>query len=294
MFAKLRGRCRSFLDHPLVRLELRRVRRKRWWPGRRAYVVVPVLWGVLLGYAVTLALGDALGDALGVLLAAVVTGVPLFCLLSATASLLAFVLPWIAPVLTASTIARERELGTLDLLRVTLLTGRSIVLGKSGACMVRLWPGIGMLLLLAPFRPGASVGGRVLSVTDLSGLEAALTSGMEQRWVWLLITGVLMSVWRTLRSLSDLVFHAAVGMFVSALVRSPAVAIAASYAFIITMRVALWLGRMFFFGLSTVWLMDVLEGAWMVPGLATVAPVLGEAAAAALLLWAAVRRLKRE
>ncbi len=291
MFSKLRERYRSFLTHPVVQLELRRGRRRRWWwSGRRFFIVGLVLLGVLLGYSVVLAVGDPLDSKL----AAVVTGVPFFCLLGAVESLLAFALPWIAPVFTASTIARERELGTLDLLRVTLLSERSIVLGKLGACIVRLWPGIRILLLLSPLRIASVVGGRVVGATDLFSILTDLASGAQRQWVWLFMAGVL----EMLRPWSGLAFHAAVGMFVSALVRSSSMAIAVSYAAIITVRGTLWVGQTVFFGLLTVLFLERVSTAsdatWMVPGLLTGVIVLGEVAAAVLLLWAAVRRLKRE
>jgi len=39
---------RAMLDHPILRLELRRIRRKRWWPGRRFFLFYPVLLGQTL------------------------------------------------------------------------------------------------------------------------------------------------------------------------------------------------------------------------------------------------------
>ncbi len=39
------------LDHPILRLELRRIRRNRWWPGRRFFLFYPVLLGQTLFFA---------------------------------------------------------------------------------------------------------------------------------------------------------------------------------------------------------------------------------------------------
>lgn len=193
----------------------------------------PALLGAALGYGLALALNDTPG----VQLMALATGLPVTCLLSVATGLLAFVLPWIAPALTAATIARERELGTLDLLRVTLLSERSIVLGKLGGCLARLWPGILTLALLIPFQIVGIAGSGLLSGS--SPLYLMLEDGLElgTSWAWL----VLISVPGLLRPWCDLALNAAIGLFVSALSRSSGVAIAVSYAAILVTRVSLWL-----------------------------------------------------
>jgi hypothetical protein len=141
----LSERWQAVLDHPILRLELRRIRRGRWWPGRRFFLSYLVFLGVVLGYSVMLALDDSLGWRLWYLSN---YESKVCALLIVVTWLLGFALPWIAPALTAAATARERELGTLDLLRTTLLTERSIVLGKLGGCLIRLWPGILALVLL--------------------------------------------------------------------------------------------------------------------------------------------------
>ncbi len=282
-------RWQSVLDHPILRLELRRIRRNRWWPGRRFFLFYPALLGCALGYGVFLALAESQGGQL----AALVTGVPVICLLGVVTSLLAFALPWIAPALTASTIARERELGTLDLLRATLLTERSIVLGKLGGCLARLWPGILALALLAPFQLVGTVAW--MGGSGLSGLFA-IDLGFERglSWVWgFLLTGVV----GLLRPWGDLALHAAVGLFVSALSRSPGTAIAVSYGAVLVARVTLWLGQTLFSGLGSLLLVGpmlaVPEAVMLIPALVSLATVFIEVLGAALLVWGAIWALKR-
>jgi len=213
--------------HPILSLELRRVRRKRWWPGRRFFLFYPALLGAALGYGLVLALSDSRN----VQLLAVGTGVPALCLLGLITSFLAFVLPWIVPVLTATSVARERELGTLDLLRVTTLTSRSIVLGKLGGCLVWLWPGVLVLALLSPLVWVA--GGSVWSLADFTTLMGESAPDARWPWAWLLLADL--SEW--IRLWGHLALHAAVGLFFSVLSRSSRMAVVASYGAIIGLRV---------------------------------------------------------
>lgn len=138
-------RWQAVLNHPILRLELRRIRRGPWWPGRRFFLFYLVLLGAVLGCSVMLALDDSLGWRLWHLSS---HGSRICALLIVVTWLLGFALPWIMSALAAMTIAHEQELGTLDLLRATLLAERSIVLGKLAGCLVRLWPGILVLMLL--------------------------------------------------------------------------------------------------------------------------------------------------
>jgi hypothetical protein len=284
----LAERWRAILAHPVLQLELRRIRRKRWWPGRRFFLFYPALLGATLGYGVMLALSDSWG----VRLAAVATGLPVVCLLSVVTSLLALALTWIAPALTATTIARERELGTLDLLRVTLLSERSIVLGKLGACLAWLWPGILTLVLLAPFQLTVLAGGGLFGSSSLVATVMEPASEAAWAWVWLLLTGV--AGW--VRRWSDLAFHAAVGLFVSALSRSVGVAITTSYGAVLVARVAFWLATSAL-GFLPLLLMDQ---AWATDEIAiAVSPVVSlvmsfiEFAGAVLLVWGAIWWLRR-
>jgi len=247
MLAGVRARWRSILDHPILRLELRRIRRKRWWPGRRFFLFYPALLGVVLGCGAMLALTDSLG----VQVLALAVGLLLAFLVGVVAWLFGFALPWIAPALTATTIARERELGTLDLLQVTLLTDRSIVLGKLGGCLAWLWPGILVLLLLSPIqiaRVTVSGGGSLFGFSYLPVLMAAPPGDTDLWWVWVLLGGV--AGW--LRGWGDLALHMAIGLFVSTLVRFSGMAVAVSYGVILAARAALWLGRSLLFPLLIV------------------------------------------
>jgi len=292
MIAGARERWQAVFDHPILRLELRRIRRKRWWPGRRFFLLYPVLLGAVLGCGITLALTNSLE----VQLTALAAGVPVFCTLSVVTMLLSFALAWIAPALTATTIARERELGTLDLLRTTLLTERSIVLGKLGGCLARLWPGILALALLSPFQIALlSVSGSLgLSSLAMTGIDSVPRTGLF--WVWLLLAGLI--GW--LRPWSDLALHATVGLFVSALTRSSGTAVAIAYSAILVARVAFYLVS----SLANVVLVAVpatlvntpetmMSVAFAIPTLVSLGTVLVEFVGAALLVWGAVWWMKR-
>ena len=255
----------------MLRLALRRTRRKRWWPGRRFFMFYPALLGAALGYGVIVALSRSEQ----VLLAALVTGVPAVCLMGVFTGLLAFVLPWIVPALTAASIARERELGTLDLLRTTLLTERAIVWGKLGGCLVQLWPGILTLALLAPFQL-LWVGSASWSFYLPAMLMGPL-SDTAWSWGWLILVGVA----GLLRPWGDLALHAAVGLLVSARARSSGVAVFIAYSAILVVRVSLWLAR------------SLLSSVLMAPAQMALGMVLVEFAGAALSLWGAIWWMKR-
>ena len=241
-----------------------------------------------MGYGVILALSDSWG----VQLAVFITGLPIVCLLSVVTSLLALTLAWIAPALTATTIARERELGTLDLLRVTLLSERSIVLGKLGGCLAWLWPGMLTLVLLAPFQLIVAAGGGLFGSSSLVATVTEPAPGAAWPWMWLLLTGV--AGWA--RRWSDLALHAAVGLFVSALSRSVGVAITTSYGAVLVARVALWLatsalGFLPLLLMDQAWATD--EMVMAVPATASLVMSFIEFAGAVLLVWGAIWWLRR-
>jgi len=292
------------LEHPILWLELRRIRRTRWWPGRRFFLFYPVLMGGVLGCGVIVALSLGLEnfpdrarffDPFGLQLAALVAGAPVVCLVSVVTSLLSFALPWLAPALTSATIARERELGTLDLLRATTLSERAIVLGKLGGCLARLWPGILALLLLSPFQLIGTVGvglfGDFSSLFLLTGMDA------EQTWLWLLLAGF--SGW--LKPWGDLALNAAVGLFVSALSRTSGAAVAISYAAILVARVTLWLASSLLLPalmmLAVADPMELMGGSMeyemLFLGLIPLATVLAEIVGAVLLVWGSINFLER-
>lgn len=294
------ARIRARFDYPILRLELRRIRRRRWWPGKRLVLCVvllgPVLLGLAVAYGVVLATTDFLQREP---VAAVALGVPVVCLPGMVVWLLSLILPWIAPALTAGTIARERELGTLDLLRATLLTERGIVLGKLMGCLAWLWPGIVALVALAPFQLVRMAGGGlfVCPSSDLVSVLAIVTeSGVERMWLWLVVS-ILAACFRPL---SDLAFNAAVGLFVSALARTPGMAVAASYGAILVVRIALWLAPSLVYPALLLSSYDFLAspGVWGdllagVSGVFPLAVVFAEIVAAGLLVWGAVLRLRR-
>ncbi|MBN1812101.1 MAG: hypothetical protein JXA14_09725 [Anaerolineae bacterium] len=291
-------------DNPILQLELRRIRRRRWWPGRRLFLFYPVLLGIVLGYGVMLVLTGSVG----VQIAAIATGVSLGAVLGVVVWFLGMALPWIAPALAATTIARERELGTFDILRTTLLSERAIVLGKLGACLAQLWPGILLLVLLAPFQVLGMMGGGALclcpSYSDLSALALASELGME----YVIVSLVLSAFVGTLRPLADVVLHAGLGTFVSSLLRSSGAAVAVSYGAVLVVRVAAWLAMSI---ISAVLVYSSVDPAifdaslanpgaglsilsWLAPSLASLVLIVGEILAALLLIWGAVLRLEWE
>jgi hypothetical protein len=281
----------AMLDHPIVRLELQRIRRTRWWPGRRFFMFYPALLGAALGYGVMLALSDSLYVQLGLF----ASSLPVVCLLGTFASLLAFTLPWIAPALTAVSIARERELGTLDLLRVTLLGERSVVLGKLVACLARLWPGMLTLALLAPLQLMWG-GGISAGAMQLPGLLTDSVSDLGWLLRWLFLVGLV----GLLRPWGHLALHAAAGLFVSVLSRSVAIAIPVSYGALIALRVALWLlssmaGVALTIPLSTAAEMTetAMNARLIIPSLTALGGVVAEFGGAALLVWGTVWWMKR-
>lgn len=272
------ARWHAALDHPILRLELRRIRRRRWWPGRRFFLLYPALLGAALGYGLALVVNDTLVTRT----LALATGLPLVCLVSAVAWLLSLLLPWVAPVFTGTAIARERELGTFDLLRATLLTERSIVLGKLAGSMAQLWPAILALALLTPFQ---------LVLVDAGGWAGQLVSGAElgvrQIGALLLTTA---AGW--LKPWGNLAFNAALGIFVSTLSRTTSAAIAVTFGALIVARVGLWFAAAV---LTSVLMFSFMSPnmALLVPGLVSLATALLEILGAVLAVWAAIWWLKR-
>jgi hypothetical protein len=291
-------------NNPILQLELRRIRRRRWWPGRRFFLFYPVLLGIVLGFGVMLVLTDWVG----VQVAAVATGVSLGALLGVVVWLLSMALLWISPALAAVTIARERELGRFDVLRSTLLSEWAIVLGKLGACLAQLWPGILLLVLLAPFQVVRVLGGNVMclgsSYFNLSALMLASELGVE----YVIVSLVLSTFVSALRPLADLALHIGAGMFISSLLRSSGAAIAATYGVILVVRVAAWLvtsmgGSVLMYGLIDLTIFDdsfaglgagVSMLGWLALSLVSLVLILGEVFAAFLLVGGAIWRLWRE
>ena len=116
--------------------------------------------------------------------------------------------------------------------------------------------------------------------------------------VWLLL--VVSIVTACLRPLSDLAFNAAVGLFVSALARTPGMAVAASYGAILVVRIALWLAPSLVYPALLLSSYDPLAspGVWgdllaRVSGVFPLAVVFAEFVAAGVLIWGAVLRLRR-
>jgi len=292
-------------DNPILQLELRRIRRRRWWPGRRFFLFYPVLLGIVLGFGVMLVLTDWVG----VQVAAVATGVSLGAMLGIVVWLLSMALLWIAPGLAAATIARERELGRFDVLRTTLLSEWAIVLGKLGACLAQLWPGILLLVLLAPFQVVRMLGGSVTCLGPSSYFNLATLALASELGVEYVIVSLLLSAFvGALRPLADLALHIGLGMFISTLLRSSGTAIAVTYGAVLVVRVAAWLvtsigGSVLVYGLMDPVIFEnsfVSLGAgmsmlsWLALVFVSLVLIVGEVLAALLLVGGAVWRLRWE
>lgn len=300
-------RWAAISDNPIIRREMGRISHHDvWWPGWRFYLIVLLVYPiVLIGLAGCAGL-VFLAERNEVKIAAGVTGFPIIALFSVAAWLLSWGLPWIAPALTASTIARERERGTLDLLRATLLSERSIVLSKLGARLLMLWPGIFLLLILAPFQiigslglggcfcPGMAPLGMMPALYGMSDLD-------DWRWIaaWLISTLVL----GTLQPLANLAFHAAIGVFISALAASSGAAVVLSYGAVIAVRAFIQLITSLLGPVVIFALLEALSAAidslvfeqtsfWMLSVLPFLV-VMVEFISSVVLVWAAAWRLKR-
>jgi hypothetical protein len=300
----LRTRWRTVCNNPILRLELRRIRRRRWWPGRRFFLFYPVLLGIALGFGVMLVLTDWVG----VQVAAIAAGVSLGAVLGVVVWLSSMALLWISPALAAATIARERELGRFDVLRVTLLSERAIVWGKLTACLAQLWPGVLLLVLLAPFQVVRMLGGNVMcfgpTSFNLATLVFASTLGVE----YVIVSLVLSVFVGALRPLADLALNVGLGMFISTLLRSSGAAIAATYGAVLVVRVTTWLvtsigSSVLIYGLLDPAIFDPTSATlgarmsilgWLAPGVASSVLILGEILAALLLVFGAVWQLRRE
>ena len=103
-----------------------------------------------------------------------------------------------------------------------------------------------------------------------------------------------------LRPWSDLAFHMAIGLFVSARAHSSGASVAVSYGAIIAARLGFSLVTSLLVALALLPSMQssLPEATWngvlMVPSLASLATVLLESAGAALLIWGAMRGLMRQ
>jgi hypothetical protein len=194
-------------------------------------------------------------------------------------------------------------LGTLDLLRSTLLTERSIVLGKLGSCAVRLWPGILTLALLTPFQLTWAVGGGSFGLSSLTmtGIVVDSVVGRAQFWGWLLLTGLI--GW--LRPWGTLSLNAAVGLLASVLARRSGAAIGIAYGAVIVLRVGMSMVT-YFLSLAIVavpgFLLDLsqaatsadrINSALILPSVMSLGMLLVEFALAAGMVWIAIWWLAR-
>lgn len=238
MFARARRRWQAWMAHPILWLELRRLR--RFWSARW---VLPVY---LLVLAMLVLLGFGVGGAwlLGLeqetdIPAWLAGSLTMFCPATALGSLLRFVLPWIVPAMAAISIAREREMRTWEVLRSTALTEREIVLGKLAGVLGRLWPALLAMALLTPFQfvSAMVIQGGNLGIVSTVMIELGSSTGPDL--LPILLIGALQSLVSQLVPWSRLALNAVVGLTASAFARSTGAAIALAYGGVIGIRVIL-------------------------------------------------------
>jgi len=176
---------------------------------------------------------------------------------------------FMAPALTAPSISLERAAGTWDILRLTPVPMRTILLGKllGALSRLRIWTLLFALSLLQ--------GGILAASVSLFGGQQAL-------WGWLLGLAAMIRPW------TEIVFAAFIGLYVSTLVESAMMALVGAYTAVVLVKL---------FNNSGLWLALILwTGAGETPALVlpTVGPVLvyGLAITAVSLgLWQQAKKL---
>jgi hypothetical protein len=184
-----------------------------------------------------------------------------------------------------------------------LLTERSIVLGKLGGCIAQLWPGLLALALLTPFQLFVMTSSGFLQpyFFGFGALASSSTFGTEWSWGWLVLAGVV----GLCRPWSHLALHTTIGLFISTLVRSSGLAVAASYGTIIVVRAGLYLlttivnaalmmaPSVILDASGAVVNETLLSGMVVIPSLTALGVVVLEFVGAALLVWGSIWWLKR-
>jgi len=280
------GVRKAWQTHPLIQFERARLQRKWWWPGRVVGWAIAALIGASLGCA----LAPLITDVSGVGIAALIAAVPGVCILGTIASVLRVAVVWIVPALTARSFAHERELGTLDILRATPLSSRSLAFGKWMVALLKLGPALLALAALTPFQSAWMTGNAGLTVV-VQTLDPILEMNVGRFWVGFLTLAVLSA----LKPWSALALNSTVGLCVSALCRSYKTALAATYGTIVLLRAGM--GFLSFF--------STLPAAVLAPPtafdlhlvmpdvLSTTFALIVELIGSVLLFWATVWRLER-
>ena len=139
---------------------------------------------------------------------------------------------FMAPALTAPTISMELDRGTWDILRVTPLSTRAIILAKLFGALARLriWPILFALSLLH---------GLLLTCSTLFALGTESGSSTA-------LGGVIVGVTSAVRPWLEVLFAGFVGMIASTLVKSATTALVASYTAVVLTKLfnssLIWLG----------------------------------------------------
>ncbi len=239
---------RRLTHNPLIQRELARSWHKYGGLRRALMMTWAALMGAALGCGVIATLsrspvdlsgGDFRLQPQGTHLAALGAGLPTFCLLGFLSSTLSGLLPWIIPIFTATSIVREREQGTFDVLRVTLLTEPAIAWGKLATAFLRLWPAILALLFLSPIQlVWISISGvtwgqpmMMIGLTEIANSPGAVSLSM---WGYALLLFVI----EFFRPWTNLILYATIGLFISTWARSTAFAVALTYGAMLVTRAA--------------------------------------------------------
>ena len=168
---------------------------------------------------------------------------------------------FMAPALTAPSISLERAAGTWDILRMTPLSMRTILLSKLFGALsrLRIWP---LLFALSVLQGG------ILAVS------VSFFGGDRALWGWLLGLAAMLRPW------TEVIFAAFIGLYVSTVVDSAMMALVGAYTAVILLKLfnnsGLWLAAVLLTdGGETTSLVLPTVGPVLVYGLAITAVLLG-------------------
>lgn len=160
------------------------------------------------------------------------------------------------PALTAPSISHEMALGTWELLRVTPLQTRNIIMAKLFGSLARLRLFWWLLFIMSMFQ------GLMMACTT------SLIAGDYAIWGWLIGLTTVVRPWL------ELMFVALVGMVFSTMTRSATLALTGSYTAVILVKLAnssaLWLGISTLFELDELVVLTSILGPAIIYMLATI------------------------
>lgn len=268
-----------------MRARLRRYR--RWWQNRdthpiylreqgkwgrpnaayetlRRYSPLAVMGAILLGACA------GLGDITLISDEALILFWCLLCLPGLALSALSLFAALMIPALTAPLICVEKTQGTWEMLRVTPLSMREILLAKLLGSLSRLkkfWT----LLLISSLGYGA-----------LAGLSLSLAAGRLARWGWLFGASTIFRPWL------EIATAALAALLISTWAGSTRVALIGSYTAVFFFR--LFNSELVWTGVGGVVSGGIMSGEWPMALFGWVGPTAVYGLSSAALLWALLRR----